>query len=629
LAHGQQRGALSASPSGSEDRYQALFEAIDEGYCVVEVLFAEDGEPVDYRFLEANPAFARHTGLVDAVGRTARGLVPGLEEHWFRAYGRVATTGTPERFVDDARPMGGRTFDVFAFRLGAPEARRVGILFTDVTERRRVEAALRDSEARLRAVWEATSDALALSDPDGVVLAANPAYLELYGYAEDEVVGRSFAVIFPEAERARAEAQHRAAFADPAPPQVYEARVRRKDGAERTVEARADFVVEGGRRTALVSAIRDVTRRRAAEEALRASEERFRTLIQRSADAVQLVAPDGTIRYSSDSVEAVLGYRPGEIAGHPVAPYVHPDDLPGVVAWIEGVAAAPGAVASREYRVRHKDGSWAWVEATIANHLDTPSVGAIVGNFRNVTARKELERQKDEFVAMATHELRTPVTSLKGYAQLLRNRLSRAGDERGAAMLATLDGQVDRLNALVGDLVEASQAGAGQLRLDPAPFDLDGLVDERVAELRLTTEAHEIRREGGPGAGIVGDRDRVGQVLTNLLSNAIKYSPDGGDVVVTTGHDGDGATVCVRDQGIGIPPAEVPRVFDRFYRSPARHPGSAPGLGLGLYISAEIVRRHGGRIWAESAEGEGTTFCFRLPRRPPVAEPGDPGGAPG
>ncbi len=341
-----------------------------------------------------------------------------------------------------------------------------------------------------------------------------------------------------------------------------------------------------------------------AEEALRASEERFRTLIQRSADAVQLVTPDGTILYSSDSVEAVLGYRPDEIAGRSVAPYVHPDDLPAVAAWIAGVAATPGGVGSKQYRVRHKDGSWAWVETTIANHLATPNINAIVGNFRNVTARKELERQKDEFVAVATHELKTPVTSLKGYAQLLRNRFRKAGDEAAAALMETMDAQVDRLTALVSDLLDATKVEAGKLRLESARFNLDSLVDEVVGELQLTTGRHAIRR------------DRLGQVLTNYLSNAIKYSPAGGEVVVTTESDADGVTVLVRDRGVGIPAEDVPLVFDRFYRGSGEKEGTYPGLGLGLYISAEIVRRHGGRVWAESAEGEGSTFGFWLPLGP-------------
>jgi PAS domain S-box-containing protein len=665
--------AAAAALRASEERYRTLFASIDEGFCVVEVLFNGDA-PVDYRFLEANPAFERQTGLAHPVGKTAREVAPGLEAAWIGAYGRVATTGEPERFVGAAPSVGGRWFEVFAFRVGAPQQRQVAILFTDITARRAAEDALRavaDRDAYLVALGDALRP---LEDPVAVQTEAarllgerlgcgRVLYAEATVHAGDVVVHgdycapgvpslagghriggygprleaalrRGQVVASPDvgrdpnltpAERAATAAIGVAAFLAVPVLRAGELAallvVHETEPRMWTVDDAA-LVEETARRTW------DAAERTRAEAGLRASERRFRTLIQRSADAIQLVRPDGTVLYSSDSLEAVLGYRPDEIEGRSVASFIHPEDAPAVAAWIAGVAAEPGAVASQEFRVRHKDGSWAWVETTIANHLATPSVEAIVGNFRNVTVRKELERQKDEFVAVATHELKTPVTSIKGYAQLLRNRFRRAGDEHSAALMETLDGQIDRLATLVGDLVDATKVEAGQLRLEPAPFALDDLIDETAAALQLTTDRHRIRREGRGGVEIVADRDRIGQVLTNLLSNAIKYSPEGGDVVVSaeaavapTPGDADSGedavTVCVRDRGIGIPAAEVERVFDRFYRIGGGHHSAPPGLGLGLYISAEIVRRHGGRIWAESAEGEGSTFCMRLPLRPP------------
>ncbi len=170
----------------------------------------------------------------------------------------------------------------------------------DVTQQRADEAALRESEARFRAVWEATSDAIALSAPDGTVLAANPAYLALYGYDETAIVGHSFAVIFPKEYRIWAEDQHRALFASQEPPQVFEAEVRRKDGVIRRVEARADFVIEGGQPTALVSVVRDVTDRRVAEAALQASEERLRLALEAAEMGVFLWDPV-TDRTDADS----------------------------------------------------------------------------------------------------------------------------------------------------------------------------------------------------------------------------------------------------------------------------------------------------------------------------------------
>ena len=506
---------------------------------------------------------------------------------------------------------------------GAGAVAGVLAVAVETTRRVRAAAALRTGEARFRAVWEATSDALALSDPDGTVLAANPAYLGLYDYGEDEVVGRSFAVIFPEEQRAWAEEQYRAVFADPSPPPAYEARVRRKDGTERRVEARADFVVEDGRRTALVSAIRDVTERVRAEERLAASEERFRTLIGRSADAVQLVDTAGTILYSSDSVAAVLGYRPEEIAGRGVAPYIHPDDLSGVLAWIAEVAATPGGVGSRQYRVRHKDGAWVWVETTIANHLDTPNINAIVGNFRDVTARKAAEAEREAFADAAAHDLKTPLTALRGQAQLLlrRARAGRLGD--GAALeagLVTIDGAGGRMVALIDEMMDATHLRAGRsLELNLGPTDLAALAGEAADEARQSAPRHTVRVEAD-GTELVGDWDeaRLRRVLGNLLGNAVKYSPGGGAVRVCVGREADAegkwGVVTVRDEGMGIPAEDLPRVFERFHRG--GNVGRIGGTGIGLFGARRIVEQHGGTVTVESEEGRGSTFTVRLPLGP-------------
>ncbi len=473
----------------SEERSRVLFELIDQGFCTIEVLFDDHGMPNDYRFIDMNPAFERHTGLHRAIGRRIRELAPDHETHWFELYGRVALTGETAWCVNQARELGGRWFDVQAFRVGGAESRRVAVLFNDVTERRR------------------------------------------------------------------------------------------------------------------------------AEEALRASEQRFRTLFERSAEAVQLVSVEGRIIYSSDSVEGVLGYRAEDLEGQLIEPFLHPDDRERVLGALVTIAEEPGAHTTLTYRVRHRDGSWAWIETTLANHLETPDVGVIVGNLRNVTRRLELERQKDDFIAIATHELKTPVTSLKGYAQVLRNRFRKAGDETSAGLMERMDRQLDKLTGLITDLLDVSRLDTGVIPLRDDRFDLNGLVREIVGELQLTSDRHMIRVE--PAADevvVVADRERTGQVLTNFLSNAIKYSPDSTAIVATVRSGIDRVTVTVQDWGIGIPGDQQAKVFERFFRVHDVNGNTHSGLGLGLYISAAIVRRQGGDIWVVSEEGEGSTFGFWLPR---------------
>ena len=240
-------------------------------------------------------------------------------------------------------------------------------------------------------------------------------------------------------------------------------------------------------------------------------------------------------------------------------------------------------------------------------------VEAIAGTTRDITELRELARQKDEFIGIASHELKTPVTSIKAYAQLLHRQLSRAGESAAADLVARMDTQLNRLTELIHDLLDVSRIEAGEIQFNIGAFDLDQLVDDVIAEIRPTTDGRRIIRDGRANAHVRGDRERTGQVLTNLLTNAIKYSPQSEPIIVDTASDGQVITVGVQDFGVGIAPEDHQRVFDRFYRAGGPERETFPGLGLGLFISAEIIRRQRGRIWVESVPGKGALFRFTLP----------------
>ncbi len=228
-------------------------------------------------------------------------------------------------------------------------------------------------------------------------------------------------------------------------------------------------------------------------------------------------------------------------------------------------------------------------------------------------AAQELESKRNEFISMVVHELKTPITSLKGYAQLLYKRCVRTGDEQTAQFASRMDTQITKLTALVDDFLDVTRLAEGKLQFVEDYFSFDALINESVQEIQFINERQTIQQEGATNQTIWGDRGRIGQVITNLLTNAMKYAPGTERILVKVASDAHSVTLYIQDFGPGIPKNLQSKIFDPFYRIERNQQGSAPGLGLGLHIAAEIIKRQEGRIWVESEEGEGATFCFTLP----------------
>lgn len=223
-----------------------------------------------------------------------------------------------------------------------------------------------------------------------------------------------------------------------------------------------------------------------------------------------------------------------------------------------------------------------------------------------------LQEMKDAFLSIVAHELRTPVTSIKGFAQVLQRRLSPESRQHAGRFLDIINHQTDRLATLINDLLDLSRIQTGRFQFDLVPVDYTGLVHEVVAEMRLICPHNPIHLEAPDGMAVLGSGDRLRQVLVNLIDNAVNHGPETGAVTITVRADGREVLTCVRDQGPGLAPNEEERVFGLYYRAPSRGDRVTPGLGLGLFISRRIVEGHQGRIWL--APDRHTTFCFAVPR---------------
>ncbi len=527
---------------------------------------------------------------------------------------------------------------------------------------------------------------------------------------------------------------------------------------------------------------------------LKDSEQHFRALLEQSREVMLLLDPQGVVLYASPSTQRLWGFPPQELIGRVALEEIHPEDQERAAQELAAIVAEPGKSLPVSFRIQHRDGSWRWMEGTVTNLLDDPGVGALVGNYQDITERKVLEQNlqflarasmllsssldfaiiwdhlvnlavpfiadwcsvdivneqgvlevaaikhidpakvalireyrqlypismsdtsgtpelirtkqpqflpeipdaflvaaarspreleimrglgatsslnvplvvrgkgvggiafvtsesrkrlteadvamaeelarhaslalenallyqearqaialRDDFIVVASHELKTPVTSLKMYTQVLQRQLARTGEESQSRSLAKMDAQLDKLTRLINDLLNVSRLQQGRLEFQEGAFDMNAVVRETIEHIRPTSEKHSIQLEGQIERPVWGDRDRIGQVFTNLLTNAIKFSPGADRVLVRLIEAPEQAVVSVRDFGIGIDQEHQSRIFDQFYRVTDPDERTFPGLGIGLYISREIIRRHGGSIQVASEKGQGAEFRFSVP----------------
>ncbi len=546
----------------SEERYRNLFESMNEGFCLAEVLFDENNQPIDYRLLEVNSVFENHSGLKDARGKTARELHPKLEQYWIDLYANVVRTGEPVRYENYSEALN-RWFSVSAFRVGSLDDRKVAILFEDVSDRKQTEEALRMSEERLRLTLESTELGTWDFNPVTNVLQWDNQCKAMFGL----------------------------------PP---------------TAEVTWDVFLAG-----LHPEDRDLTHQ----------------VVRQSFD------PQGGGDY--DIEYRTVGLEDGIerwVAAKGKAFFNPAGDVVRFIGTVLNITDQKRAEAEREHLL----------------HLEQ-------------TARTEAERAnriKDEFLAVLSHELRSPLNPILGWAKLLQMR--QFDEARTAEALATIERNAKLQTQLIDDLLDIAKILRGKLSLNMTPVNLASTIQAAIETVKTSATTQSISlRTLLPNIGQVsGDAARLQQIAWNLLSNAIKFTPKGGQVevrlervmsdeVMELGRNGvmelgsygvvearpvahsitplphyphtpspahlsppppAYAQITVTDTGKGINPEFLPHIFESFRQEDASITRQYGGLGLGLAIVRELVEAHGGTIQAASlGEGLGSTFTVRLP----------------
>jgi PAS domain S-box-containing protein len=362
----------------------------------------------------------------------------------------------------------------------------------------------------------------------------------------------------------------------------------------------------------------DIEDQKRIEEALRQSQQRANVLMNSSMIGIKITQGEQIVD-ANDTFLRMTGYTREDLrAGRMNVLHMTPPEYLARTRQVHQELASQQSITyEKEYVC--KDGSRlpVLVCGVVLQHQPFQMIGFVLDN----SARKALEQRKDDFIGMASHELKTPLTSLQLQTQLLGRQLAKQGISDAAPALSRMEVQGKRLEQLIGELLDVSKIQAGRLEYAQETVDLDALLREITDTLQQIHPSHTlvVRSAGQAGqaeqTSLMGDPDRLGQVFTNLLSNAIKYSPDAETVEMDLDASADAVTIRVHDHGLGIPREQRDKIFERFYRASGHRQRAIPGLGMGLYIVAEIIKRHGGTIVVDSEVGKGSTFTVTLPRK--------------
>jgi PAS domain S-box-containing protein len=350
------------------------------------------------------------------------------------------------------------------------------------------------------------------------------------------------------------------------------------------------------------------TRLQRTNEELAESEARFNFLLNAIPQQVWTARPDGALDYVNEVVSSDFGKTREEIVGHGWQAFIHPDDLQRCLdKWLGSLKT--GKEYLIEFRLLFAEGDYHWHLARAVPLIEDGQITLWLGTNTNIELQKRNELKKDEFLSIASHELKTPLTSIKAFNQLL---LRSPDPEKMRQFAGKSAAHVIRLEKLISDLLDVTRLNAGKMAYDFLEFDFHEMLLESIESVQTTAPNHQILLKCDERLPIVGDRFRLEQVVINFLTNAVKYSPQGEKVIVNCHVENGHIIVSVQDFGIGIARENLDRLFDRYYRVD-NTAMRFDGLGLGLYISSEIIQRHQGSFWIESEPGKGSTFYFRLP----------------
>jgi PAS domain S-box-containing protein len=495
---------------------------------------------------------------------------------------------------------------------------------TEVTEQVLARKIIEESERNFRIAIDQSPSAIAIIKvPEFSIEHVNKKWLGNMGAKLEELVGKSVFDVFPVLEEKGLDKILKAMSMSGQPHHEPEYRVDLgrfgRSGIAYFDVAYQPLTDANGIITRIMIISHEITEMVEARKKIEESEVHFRKLADDAPIMIWMAGTDKRCNFFNKGWLSFRGNSMEEETGNGWGKGVHPDDYDRCM---EIYSSSFDVKKSfyMEYRLKRYDGVYRWVSDTGAPRYSTAGEFAgYIGSCTDVHEMRELEQRKDDFIRMANHELKTPVTSIKGYVQLLLTALKEEEEKTVSPLLirsslVSIDKQITRLTRLVSELLDLSRIETGTLELKTELFNLNELVIETVQDMLYTNSKHTINLFHDFACHVCGDKDRVGQVLINFLTNAIKYSPDSHKIEVWIQQMGKNeVSVNVKDYGIGIDKKFHEKIFERFYRAEGKKEQTYPGFGIGLFIAKEIVQRHNGSIYLTSEKGKGSFFTFTLP----------------
>lgn len=614
-----ERKRMEQALQESEKKYRHLFNSIDEGFCIIEVLFDEHNHPFDYRILEVNQAYQQQTGLVDPVGRCMRDMAPDHEQHWFDIFGNIALTGKPTRFQQPARALG-RFYDVYAFPTGKPEQRRVGVIFHDIKSRKQAETELKKAHDHLEAkvaertrelsqerqrlfdILETLPISICLLDADYRIPFANRAFREMFGQSNgrrcyDYIYGFSKPCWFCQTYKVM-ETGKPLRWKSKTPRghiDVYDYPFIDTNGADLVLEMSFD-----------------ITEQENAIKALHQPEERFAKIFHHSPVLLAIIRMrDNVFIDVNQKFTDTMEYARQEVLGQtPVNLNIWAGDSSQTKSLLK--LQEKGVVTNFEYKLRTKSGKIITILLSTAT-IELNGELCRISLMKDITGEKKLETEMarldrlnlvGEMAAGIGHEVRNPMTTVRGFLQLLGEREKYAQDKGYFTLMID---ELDRANSIISEFLSLARDRAVHLEMKDLNKILHSILPLIQADGLVTDKYIELKTLKIPA--LLLDEKEIRQLVLNLVRNGMQAMVPGQTLTMETfveeNKEGNKIVLTVRDQGTGIPPEIADKIGNPFFTT------KDSGTGLGLSVCYSIAARHKAAIDFETSP-TGTTFFVRF-----------------